>query len=192
MNQLWLRFENWLAKNAPHLLQRLNPAAKQEDIDKLETTIGRELPEDFILFYKIHNGQTTKEGREFLVNCEELLSIDNIIFEWNVWKSLLDNDSFGKLTSEPDEGVKNNWWNQLWIPFTADGCGNYVCIDLDPSTSGNFGQVMELRYDMACRNLFANSFTDYISNYVIGLETGKYICVEGWGIVEKDSVFNQP
>ena len=50
---------------------------------------------------------------------------------------------------------------------------------------------MRMWHDSAYTELYATSFTDYISNYIIGLETGKYVYAKDWGLVEKDSPFNQ-
>ncbi len=192
MEQYWKRFENWLQTNAPHLLSHINPGATQAEIDKLEKLINKKLPEDFVNFYRIHNGQDEKKGREALIDSEELMPIDGIIGQWQCWKSLLDDGTFEDATSDPDDGVKNDWWNPLWIPFTFDGSGNHICIDLDPATNGNVGQVMRMWHDSAYRDLYATSFSTYISTYITGLENGKYIYAKGWGLVDKDSLFAKP
>ena len=50
-------FENWLEKHLPEVVKDLNPPATMEEIQLLEKTIGRSLPEDFISLYQWHNGQ---------------------------------------------------------------------------------------------------------------------------------------
>jgi cell wall assembly regulator SMI1 len=188
---LWLRFEKWLEGNAPHLLQQLNKGATQTEIDQLETLIDKKLPDDFIEFYKIHNGQ--QYSQEGIINHEQLLSIEYIIGHWENWEGLLcefENED-DPITSEPDEGVKDNWWNPLWIPFTHDGSGNNICIDLDPSKQGHFGQVIRMWHDSSYRELYASSFTEWFENYISGLEAGKFVYAEGWGLVDKDSPFNR-
>jgi cell wall assembly regulator SMI1 len=93
--------------------------------------------------------------------------------------------------SDPEDGVKNDWWNPLWVPFTFDGSGNHTCIDLDPAPNGSVGQVIRMWHDAPCGELYASSFTEYISNYILGIETGKYVYAKGWGLVDKESVLNQ-
>jgi cell wall assembly regulator SMI1 len=189
MKQYWVRFEKWLENNAPHLLDLLNPGASQADIDKLETLIGKKLPDDFIEFYKIHNGQQ-QIGCDGIIDSEFLLSIDDIINQWECWQSLLESGQFQDagefMTSEPDKGIKNDWWNSLWVPFTYNNSGDHICIDLDPTSDGNFGQVMHMWHDSGNRDLYANSFTEWISNYIIGLEIGKYVYEEGLGVASAE------
>lgn len=198
MEACWRRLESWIQTNAPHLLQFINVGATQFDISKLEDIIMKPLPKDFVQFYKIHNGQNEEKGmgREGLIDSELLLPIVGIIREWKCGKELLDKKKFvfdGQiLTSVPDNGIKNDWWNSSWIPFTHDGCGNYICIDLDPAPGGNLGQVIRMWHDSQYRELYANSFSEYISNFIDGLENGKFVYVKGWGLVNKDSPFNKP
>jgi cell wall assembly regulator SMI1 len=122
-----------------------------------------------------------------------LLSIDEIIRQWEKWDSLLEqfHDEDGPYTSDPDEGVKNSWWNPLWVPFTHDGSGNHICIDLDPDTKGTWGQVIQMWHDSGYRQLYANSFTAWLDDYIKGLETGKFVYAKDWGLVDKDSPFNE-
>lgn len=190
----WTLFEHWLKNNAPSLLDLLNPGAQQSQVAELEFLIGKKLPPDFIQFYAVHDGQSHGNGRQNLINCEELLPIEYIIHKWKMLKQLLDDGSFffdgEQLTSEPEKGINNYWWSPSWIPFTHDGSGNYTCIDLDPTIEGKFGQVIRIWHDVPCREMYAKSFGEYFSNYLEGLESGKYVFVKEWGLVEKDSPFN--
>jgi cell wall assembly regulator SMI1 len=197
MKLYWTRIENWLQENAPHLLELLNEGATQSDIEQLEIIIEKKLPEEFVQFCSVHNGQDEEKGREGLIpNAEELLSTHDIIGQYKIWKSLLDNGDFEDdgepFTSDPDKGVKDNWWNPFWVPFTYDGSGNHICIDLDPAPGGNIGQVIRMWHDSAYRELYASSFGEFISNYISGLETGKYVYAKEFGVVKKDSPFNKP
>ncbi|ANQ49389.1 molybdenum cofactor biosynthesis protein MoeA [Flammeovirga sp. MY04] len=184
---IWSRFEKWLSKNASHLNSELNTNASEVDITKLEKTIGGKLPKDYIEFLKIHNGQ--ERDSEGLIDTEEFLSTDRVIEEWSVWKDLLDKGDFKESESEPDEGIKPDWWNSKWIPITYDGNGNHYCIDIDPSSSGTNGQIIRMWHDSGERELIANSFKEWISNYVNDLEKGKYVYSEDWGgIINKEEL----
>ncbi len=195
ISESWMRFKNFLSADAPQFLTLLNPGATQDDITKLELVIGKKLPADFVQFYLLCNGQDEQKGVQGLIDSEELLSINSIIDQWHAWKELLDNrifeDEDGPFTSKPDSGVKNDWWNPFWIPFTHDGSGNHICIDLDPAPGGHFGQVIRMWHDSAERELYAGSFSDYFGNYVAGVDAGEFVCVEKWGLVHKDSPLNQ-
>ena len=184
---IWNRFENWITKNASHLTSELNGSASEDDIAKLEKTIGGKLPKEYNDFLMIHNGQN--RDSEGLIDTEELLSTERVLEEWSVWKELLDKGDFKDSQSEPNKGIKSDWWNSKWIPITYDGSGNHYCIDLDPDTSGKSGQIIRMWHDSAERELIANSFGEWISQYVNDLEKGKYTYSEDWGgIINKDDL----
>jgi cell wall assembly regulator SMI1 len=67
------------------------------------------------------------------------LSLDRIVHEWTLWKELLDSNTFAGYLSEPDNGIRNDCYNQSWIPFTYNGAGDNYCLDLAPS----FDQCLE-------------------------------------------------
>src|ERR1051325_4380886 len=90
------------------------------------------------------------------------------------------------------DGIKDDWWNSFWIPFTHDGAGNHICIDLDPTPNGKYGQIIRMWPDSPDRELYASSFSEYISNYISDLEKDEVVYAKNWGLVEKDSPFNQP
>ena len=187
IQSIWNRFENWIAKNASHLSTELNASASENDIDKLEKTIGEKLPKEYVEFLKVHNGQN--RDSEGLIETEELLSSERVIDEWSLWKELLDKGDFEDSRSEPSIGIKSDWWNSKWIPITYDGSGNHYCIDLDPDKGGKSGQVIRMWHDSAERELIASSFKEWISNYVSDLEKGNYVYSEDWGgIISKDDL----
>lgn len=184
---IWNRFEKWLNKNASHLTSELNPPASKEKIDNLEKIIGVKLPQEFVEFLMIHNGQN--RDSEGLINTEEFLSTERIIEEWNVWKELLDKGDFNDSESEPYRGIKKDWWNSKWIPITYDGHGNHYCIDLAPTSNGTSGQIIRMWHDSPERGLIAESFLDWVNKYVKDLEKGQYVYSEDWGgIIDKNDL----
>ena len=180
------RLETWIKANAPHLTSAINAPATQQEIDDLEKILGANLPEDFVAFLKIHNGQD--QDSDGLINTEELLSTDRITDEWKVWKTLLEKGDLN-LKSEPDKGIKSDWWNAKWIPITYDGSGNHYCIDLDPANGGQYGQIIRMWHDSSERELIAPSFKAWLNSYVGDLEKGNYVYSEDWGgIIHKDDL----
>jgi cell wall assembly regulator SMI1 len=186
MEQTWQKFETWLANNWPEGLTSLNPPASDEQISRLEAQLGATLPADFVACLKVHNGQngfsSVFDGVEFL-SCEEIYS------QWTVWKDLLDGGEFKGISSEPDQGIKNDWWNSKWIPFTHNGGGDHLCLDLDPAVSGSVGQVITMWHDMGAREFQARSFGEYFEAYVSGVLAGKYVYAKEYGgLVNVDTV----
>lgn len=172
----------------PQILDTLNPGADLYRISELEQKIGMTLPDSFKDFYQVHDGQ--KLTGLSLFDGDYLLSIDEILREWLQWKEVtpkIEADilaTYGdKLASEPDLGIRNNWWNPAWIPITSNGCGDNFCIDLDPTEEGTFGQIIRMIHDHPRRELQANSFDSWINQYISDLEADKYYFSDsiGWG-----------
>jgi len=191
MTEIWKSIEIKLKEIAPDILDNLNDGITDAEVADLEKLINAKMPIDFIKFYKIHNGQKTESAG--LIECEELLSFDRIKEEWKVWKDLLDTKDFadnnGSYTSTPENGIKNDWWNALWIPITSDGSGNHYCLDLDPTEEGNTGQIIRMWHDDAERNLVANSFKEWMVDYKDKLVSGQLVYSEDYfGIIDKEEV----
>ena len=163
MKAVWLDLEQKLRTFSPELHQDLNSPATAEEILDLETIIGSRLPLDFIECLQIHNGQ--KGNTIGLFDGLEFMSCQRIVAEWQIWKQLLENHEFDDLISNPDPAIKTDWWNPLWIPFTYDGSGNHLCIDLMPSNTGIFGQIISIYHDDATRKKVADNFTQWISAF---------------------------
>jgi cell wall assembly regulator SMI1 len=191
MKEIWKSIELVLDKIAPEIKDNLNDGVTDADVLQLEEEIKAKLPIEFVDFYKVHNGQTSESAG--FMECEEFLSFERILDEWGKWKYLLDRNAFEEnnkpITSDPDTGIKNNWWNPLWIPITYDGSGNHYCLDLDPTSEGNYGQIIRMWHDDASRSLIATSFKEWITDYSNKLNSGQLVYSENdFGIIDKDEV----
>ena len=186
MNKEFERFKQWLSLNYSDGLIDLNPPATDYEIEELTKILGVELPNDFLDVLRIHNGQ--KGESAWLFDSQEFLSTHRIIDEFNTWKNLLNTQLQGK-SSTPDEGVKNDWWNTNWIPFTSDGCGDNYCLDLSPTNTGTKGQIITLWYESSEREIVAPSFSLWFEEYVEQLYSGELIYSEEYNsIVYKDEL----
>jgi cell wall assembly regulator SMI1 len=189
MKNNWIALESWLSANWPEGLTSLNPPATDKQISDLERELGFRLPADFVECLKIHNGQCEQLpffDRMYFLSCEAILT------EWRVWKELLDGGDFNGILSSPEDGIKNDWWNTKWIPFTHNGSGDHLCIDADPSASGSVGQVITMWHDMDQRERVSASFGDYFAAYVAGVLAGDYVyCEDFEGLVNKDDASNE-
>ena len=196
MKELWEKIKTWIKTNHPSMLATLNDGATEQDFLKFETSTGLKLPKDLKDFFSIHNGQSWTNLTLF--DGDRLLSIDEIINDWESWKLVLPEieancqDMLGvSAMSEPEPGIKNDWWNLSWVPITSDGCGDSYCLDLDPDSLGQSGQIIRMYHDHPRRELLAPSFRSWINQYVNDLEKGLYIASNdaGWGgIVSKERI----
>lgn len=186
MNEKFEKFKQWLTLNYSDGLLDLNPPATNEEIEELKNALGIDLPDDFISVLKIHNGQ--KGDSAWLFDSQEFLSTHRIIEEFNTWKNLLESELQGKI-STPDDGVKSDWWNVNWIPFTSDGCGDHYCIDLSPTTNGTKGQIITLWYELAEREIVSKSFSSWFDEYIEQLYSGDLVYSKEYNsIVHKDEL----
>lgn len=179
MKTVWGQFENWLKENWVEGFEDLNPPATDQEILELQEALGVQLPADFVVCLKIHNGQRNMAGGLF--DNSEFLSTEAILDQWQVWKDLLDSGEFEGISSEPDAGVKDDWWNPKWIPFSHNGGGDHYCIDLDPTDAGRLGQIITMWHDMSNREIQAESFGSWFEKYVSAVLSGRYKYSEDFG-----------
>jgi cell wall assembly regulator SMI1 len=164
MKQYWKKLEAYLQASNPALLSDLNPPASDAELRELEKQLGVALPADFIECLKIHNGQ--RGNAEWLFDGDEFLSTSNILMEWSAWNNLLRDGEFDARTTCPDDAIRGGWWRPNWIPFTSDGSGDHLCLDLDPSEKGSNGQVIKIFHDFSERKLKSSDFSAWFSHFV--------------------------
>lgn len=94
---------------------------------------------------------------------------------------------FEGIESEPQKGIRKDWWNARWIPFTHNGGGDHLCIDLAPDVAGRTGQIITMWHDMGERELKAPSFEAWFEGYVEAVIAGEFVYSKDYGgIVSKD------
>lgn len=163
MKEKWKKLEDWLKVSNPMLLADLNPAATDDDIRILEEKIGVQLPTDFVECLKIHNGQ--KGSADGLFSGMEFLSSQRILDEWKIWKNLMDRGHFEHFEAKSEIEIQNTWWNPRWIPFTSNGAGDHLCLDLAPTDRGQLGQIITVWHDDGYRKKNANSFAHWFMEF---------------------------
>lgn len=177
MKETWQKIETWAGTHTPGLLNTLNPGASAVELPDLQRFTGVVFPEDFTDFLSVHNGQ--QPTPLCLFNDHRLLSIDEMISSWQICNSILTQinehcmSAYGKpARSTPDAGIKNDWWNMAWLPFTADASRNHYCIDMDPAPDGTKGQIIHVSHNTPQRKLVSPSFREWISTYTNDLQQG--------------------
>ncbi|HTH74718.1 MAG TPA: SMI1/KNR4 family protein [Trinickia sp.] len=169
--QSWSHLDEWLQRTPEVVPEGFKPPAHDDDIQVLEGALGVKLPVDFVASLKIHNGQASRHHASWGGEC--LLDVKGILSEWSCWRDLVASGDFEGMSSDPDSGVKDDWFNTRWIPFTTDGMGNGLCLDLDPAPGGTAGQVIRIWHDDERRERLALSFEQWLDRAVkelMGLE----------------------
>lgn len=177
MTDLWRRYEHWLERHLPDAYWDLAPPASPDLLTDSEELLGLRLPADFRASYRAHNGQRGQATG--IVGNWRWLPLNELVREWQLWSEMRRMGAFGGWQARPDLGIAADWWNDGWVPFTADGRGNHHCIDLQPERGprglvGQVGQVIVVYSDNAVREVVAPSFAAWLEGVVTGLEQGRY------------------
>ena len=183
VHQVWDRIERWVSDHAPPFLLTLAPPATEDKLAELESVLGRVLPDDFKVSYRIHNGQILRghswDASRFLFD-EGLRQIQGMVENRETLRqapiSKIDLqlvDTYGPL--------KAGWHEFPWLPFTSGDGYHSVMLDLDPPPEGTYGQVFESISDEVVNRWVAVSFVDYLESFAVALEAGLYAFWEAPG-----------
>ena len=160
----WQRLDGWLQSMPAAAPEGFKAPACDAEIHLLEGALGAKLPDDFVASVKIHNGQADRCMGCF--NGDNLLDVRGILREWTSWRDLVVEGAFDGITSDPDGGIKDDWFNLQWIPFAANGMGDCLCLDLDPAPGGTVGQVIRVLHDDERRECLAASYEQWLDGMV--------------------------
>ncbi len=166
MAQAWAQLEAWLKQEEPALLRSLGKPASPEALAELEAKLKLSLPDDFKAALSVHDGQ---KGEEPLFEGEFFLSTKGVLSQWRTWTKLMKSPDMAECSGAPDEGIRPDWFHPAWIPFTHDGMGNHLCLDLAPAEGGQVGQIIRVWHDEDERQLIAPSFAVWFSSFVRSL-----------------------
>ena len=89
----------------------------------------------------------------------------------------MDSDSeFGGLgfSAKSTGPVRRNYWNRRWVPITANGCGDYIFVDMDPTSRGSRGQIVDWWHEGAEKMFLARNLREFLNDIVKDLKNGTY------------------
>ena len=161
-----------LSEEYPDIYQSLNRPASQDELAKLESIIGFNLPEDFKTLYFEFNGQNNLQNPMFEYGYA-LMEIDVIISNWKVMKELYDSDTESRTVYGISGKIMETWWQPAWVPIAELGNGDFICIDMSPGKLGTQGQIIEFINDDSERNFLGKSLKDYVGQLESNLSSGK-------------------
>jgi cell wall assembly regulator SMI1 len=99
-----------------------------------------------------------------------------------MWAELVDemNEELAdSMESAPAGVIRKMYANPKWVPFTHDGAGNHLGVDLDPDERGTLGQVIVFGRDEDRKRLVAPSFAAFVDGFVAQLERGNLVLRDG-------------
>ncbi|MEO7715187.1 MAG: SMI1/KNR4 family protein [Capsulimonas sp.] len=185
ISNAWDRIDTWLSTGAPEILAGMAPGASQAEINTAEQEMGIQFPDDVRESYRFRNGQQYDHNYSSiggsLIDSFDLLSIRRVVNEWRVWKDLRDASVFDGIESDPDDGVKRDWWSAGWIPLASNANGDHYCLDLDPAPCGAAGQIITMWHDAPEREVVARSFSEWLTQHARELEGGMQLYSHEYG-----------
>ncbi|MCO7223542.1 SMI1/KNR4 family protein [Pleionea sp. CnH1-48] len=134
-----------------------NKGATTDELDKLESALGFDLPVTYKELLQHANG----EGEKKLLTMGLFFSsFDRVLAEIERFKSWDDHQP----ESVYQKGmIKPNLYNPKRIPFASDESGQYLCIDFDPDVKGQDGQIIYLpTSEPEPVSVIAASFDDFL------------------------------
>ncbi|MCG8574100.1 MAG: tetratricopeptide repeat protein [Flavobacteriales bacterium] len=168
----WNPIKLWLNQNTSGLEKELNPGALELNFEEAEKILSISFTDLFKEAYQQHNGQNLKAPA--LLPCGKVLSLDDMIQQWKILTESLKNGEFDAKEANPDNEIKEGWYNEKWIPIVLDGKGNYLCMDMDPDAGGKVGQIIKFSLFNEDRDLIAESIFEWLKGINSDLLRGKY------------------
>ncbi len=135
-----------------------------------------EFPEDFRKLLLRHNGSSKYHISPYKIGGggRTFMALKDIV---GTWKDMVDiGGDFEKdgYFGEQNGPVKQNYWNKRWIPFTENGCGDNIVIDLDPPDEGTLGQIVDWWHEGGVSTFQSSSLREWLNEVVDEIKNGVY------------------
>lgn len=169
---IWQKIREELEKINPQIGKSFNLPAEEEKIHRLEAITGQKLPEDFKNYLRTFNGQNHQWYEILFVGYNVLLSVDEIISDYEM--AFEDEEVIDWIT--PNK-IQPSIWNKGWIPFANFNGTQRIFIDLNPTSKGISGQIVQLwsGIDMESDEVvIANSFYEFSQKVLQSLQEKSY------------------
>ena len=143
-----------LQQHRPAYYAQLNPPASDAELAALEQEFDLALPPELRAWWSWRNGQ---QGFASLYGNQCLQSASGAAGTMQVQQELLDD-------------FVPNWWRMAWVPFLENGGGDYLCLDLEGTFTGQPGQLVEHWHDWEPRTVVFPSLTGWLAAVVAAYE----------------------
>ena len=171
----WVQIDKWLKNNANDIFNALNKPAKENEIAKVSELINLTLPNDFKKLYLVHNGLDDSKMANLFYGFT-FNSIKKIINDINLFSTLKNNNETLRYA---DKGINNTYiFSNNRIPIGSDSSHCFICLDLNPSHEGTYGQIILLDTEYNIALLLASSISELLSIFVNDLKNNKYYLAE--------------
>ncbi len=159
MDELIARLDVVLRNYRPEYYHRLLPGLTVTEIRATEESLGFSFPRVLKNLYLWKNGQPALYFEPLFQN-RTFESIQQVVESHRVLTELEQCGEFDTL----------NGWSRKWIPFLANGAGDYHCVDMEGVFTGQQGQIIEFWHDIPSRTILAPSLESWLASFVHMLE----------------------
>lgn len=182
ISDLWGRLHAWAQTHAPAMTEDLASPASESEIAEVEAELGANLPESLKDSLKIHNGETDGWPCKVFADRGAYLSTQRIIEEWKSRRTItIDSDEI----EDPESLIRDNvisvhgpvtpvMFDESWVPIMESNGDVFWALDFSPAPGGTAGQIIEVDWESCSWSVIAESFEQFLEQYVDDLEAGSY------------------
>lgn len=168
--ELWTEYDAFMQQAFGEFYTPLLPGSSRAHILSVFEAYGAEPIEDFVTLYELCGGNdddfwlssVEEQGIAYAhIGGNPLMKLREI--QGEVKYAGKDVISDYPHQSLPAGFVKNNRMLSNRIPIHHDGGGNFIAIDLDPDTLGNYGQIITVDHEYEEQVVLAGNLKEYIA-----------------------------
>lgn len=154
-----------LKSHIPDVDNLLNPGAGEAELNRAESLMDCEFPEEFRKLYLKQNGEG---DRVFgVMSGFSWMTLQSVTGNWEA----LQNSAYDMISGKPD-AVKEGGYRKGWIPFAEDGGGSYLVMDLEPGVKGSYGQIITIDRNSNISYVIAESLGHFVEFIESGFRNG--------------------
>jgi cell wall assembly regulator SMI1 len=170
VEQSWNSIHAWLGSKAPKILGNLNAPATESVLKEVEAKVGTPMPRDWVETYQIHDGMHTEGNMGSLLYGMQLMPLAEVMQRHHVSE-----DGPSRKIRAGDPQIRQDAMHrEKWVALAHDFGDCELRIDLEPSPTGQVGQVIFLDHSDDTAILMASSVSDLLGLFVSDLEGGRY------------------
>lgn len=161
MHPLVARLDRWLQAYRPDYRAGLAPGASAADIDEIARRVDGELPALL---------------RDLLTWCDgqRADNFGSLEFYWALMSAREIASTLDDMAWFVGQHDIDGFWGPGWVPFLANGFGDYVCIDLEGGFGGIPGQILEHSHEDPVRYITHPSLEAWLETLVVAVESGMF------------------
>jgi len=173
---IWQRWHVHAATHTPKLPGTLQGPVDDAELQRLQA-LDLPLPASLISSLLVHNGQRADSTEDFLAGAGRLLSADDMVSHRNMLRDALSEVAIPADDDVPAQTgigpVRALTFCERWLPI-ADSNGDVTWyLDFDPLPTGKSGQVIRVDLEAGEWLVCADSYAQFLDDYVSALEEGR-------------------